>query len=81
MAIATDVLKWISAIVDDVEHHETPDEGTAEKMHKWMKDGVVLCTLINKVYPGSVKNIATSKMAFKQVIITHYYYGWAIQMV
>ena len=61
----------------EVDDHETPDEGSSEKMQEWMKDGVVICTLINGLCPGSVKKINTSKMAFKQVIkLIINNYGW-----
>jgi len=35
--------------------------------NEWLKDGVVLCGLINALKPGSVKKVNTSKMAFKQM--------------
>jgi len=32
-----------------------------------LKSGVVLCKAMNKVFPGSVKTINDSKIAFKQI--------------
>ena len=34
----------------------------------FLRDGVVLCELINVIAPGSVKKINTSSMAFKQMV-------------
>lgn len=65
--LSTDVLEWISALVGDIDDHQTPDDGGSENMFNWMKDGVVLCTLSNVLKPGSIGKINSSKMAFKQV--------------
>lgn len=65
--MSTEVLEWISAVVGDVGSHECPDDGGSDNMHEWLKDGVVVCTLMNVLKPGAVKKINTSTMAFKQV--------------
>ena len=36
-------------------------------VHEKLKDGVILCKLIEKLQPNSIKNINTNKMAFKQM--------------
>lgn len=38
-----------------------------QSVHEFLKDGVVLCHLINQLSPDSVKKIHDSKMAFKQM--------------
>lgn len=50
---------WLQAVVG-----ESFPPGT---FHEALKDGVYLCKAINKLSPGSVKKINTSKMAFKMM--------------
>lgn len=38
-----------------------------QSVHEFLKDGVVLCHLINKLSPNAVKKIHESNMAFKQM--------------
>eukprot|EP00620_Florenciella_sp_RCC1587_P000080 CAMPEP_0182600942 /NCGR_PEP_ID=MMETSP1324-20130603/91236_1 /TAXON_ID=236786 /ORGANISM="Florenciella sp., Strain RCC1587" /LENGTH=316 /DNA_ID=CAMNT_0024818851 /DNA_START=82 /DNA_END=1032 /DNA_ORIENTATION=+ len=53
-----EVQEWVSTVM------ETPWEGTFEE---YLKDGQVLCALINKISPGKIKKISTSKMALMQM--------------
>jgi len=43
------------------------DDTSSSGMLKALKDGSILCNLINAIQPGSVKKINESKMAFKQM--------------
>jgi hypothetical protein len=47
-----EILDWIEAVVGET-------IGTSEPFEKVLKDGVVLCKLINKLIPGFVKKINT----------------------
>ncbi|XP_033636700.1 muscle-specific protein 20-like [Asterias rubens] len=49
---------WIKAVVG---------EPLGDNFHEALKDGTMLCKLINVLQPGSVKKINTSKMAFKMM--------------
>eukprot|EP00112_Aurelia_sp_Birch-Aquarium-sp1_P006769 Seg1740.3 transcript_id=Seg1740.3/GoldUCD/mRNA.D3Y31 product="Muscle-specific protein 20" protein_id=Seg1740.3/GoldUCD/D3Y31 len=39
----------------------------ADAVHEKLKDGVILCNLVNRIKPESVKKINTSTMAFKMM--------------
>lgn len=54
------VEEWIQAISG-----EQRPEG--ESIAAWLKDGQVLCKLVNTIKPGIVKKVNTSKLAFKQM--------------
>lgn len=62
--LAREAMDWIESLV--------PGSGVggiseADSIQEKLKDGVILCNLINYLQPGSVKKINTSKMAFKQM--------------
>lgn len=61
--LALEAMEWIK------EH--LPDEDCvcqeSDEVHEKLKDGVILCKLINAIEPGSVKKFNESKMAFKQM--------------
>ena len=57
-------MKWIGSFVDDAGLDGVTGP---ENVHEKLKDGIILCKLINKFQTGSVKKINESKMAFKQM--------------
>jgi len=56
------VVEWIVSMLNC----ERPASGK-DAVHAWLKDGQVLCNLINIIQPGSIRKINTNKMAFKQM--------------
>ncbi|MCL4151548.1 UNVERIFIED_CONTAM: hypothetical protein GTU68_048657 [Idotea baltica] len=50
-------MEWISAVLGEKLPPGNPDD--------ILKDGVILCNLMNKLAPGSVKKIQTSGGSFK----------------
>lgn len=60
--LASEAAGWISAI-----QGTTPANSSPDAIQEWLKDGKVLCNLINALQPGSVPKINESKMAFKMV--------------
>ncbi|XP_063720780.1 myophilin-like [Symsagittifera roscoffensis] len=57
-----DVREWMGAVTGEPLDGEGPDQ-----LHSVLRDGTYLCNLVNKIQPGSVKKMNTSKMAFKQM--------------
>ncbi len=57
---------WINQVAQP--DPELEIDGNPNTFHEGLKDGVLLCKLINTICPGSVKKVNTSKMAFKQVM-------------
>ncbi|XP_053208287.1 muscle-specific protein 20-like [Panonychus citri] len=55
--LESEILQWIAAIVG-----EPLPAGSFEDV---LKDGIILCKLMNKLAPGSCKKIATSGPSFK----------------
>ncbi|KAF2354364.1 Calponin domain [Trinorchestia longiramus] len=58
---AEQVLEWIKEVLKE----DINTSGDADNFYEILKDGQVLCRLINTLKPGSVKKIQTSSMAFK----------------
>ncbi|XP_072283713.1 transgelin-2 [Pyxicephalus adspersus] len=59
------LVQWISGQCGN--QFGQPEEAGKAGFQKWLKDGVVLCHLINSLAPGSVAKIQSSAMAFKQM--------------
>merc|ERR1719174_668746 len=57
--LETQVRRWIEIV--------TGEKCLGKSMHEWLKDGIVVCKLANKVSPGSIKKINTQAMPFKQM--------------
>ena len=53
-----EVQKWIEAVVNEPFPHDKPYEDA-------LKDGVILCKLMNVLSPGSIPKINTSGANFK----------------
>ncbi|CAH1983871.1 unnamed protein product [Acanthoscelides obtectus] len=59
--LASECLQWINTITND--NH--PTSGDMDNFYEVLKDGTVLCKLVNTIKPGIVKKVNTSTMAFK----------------
>jgi len=62
--LAKEALDWIKSLVPNADVECSYEE---DAVHKKLKDGQILCQLINALEPGSVPKINTSTMAFKQM--------------
>ncbi|RUS90131.1 hypothetical protein EGW08_002098 [Elysia chlorotica] len=58
---------WIEAVLGEPIAGDSNEPLGMNKFHGVLKDGTVLCRLINAIKPGSVKKINASPMAFKQM--------------
>jgi len=58
---ANEVLEWIKLITDEAIN----TSGDADNFYEVLKDGTLLCRLVNVIKPDSVKKINQSTMAFK----------------
>lgn len=59
--LAAESLEWIKEITSE----PINTSGDPDNFFEVLKDGVLLCKLINCIKPGSIKKVNESKMAFK----------------
>lgn len=58
---AAEALYWIKAVLKE----DIKVDGSQDNFYEILKDGQVLCRLMNVLRPGSIKKISNSTMAFK----------------
>jgi len=58
---ANEVLEWIKAVTNE----DINTSGDADNFYEVLKDGTLLCKLVNEMKPDSVKKFNQSTMAFK----------------
>lgn len=59
--LAAESLEWIKEITSE----PINTSGDPDNFFEVLKDGVLLCKLINCIKPGSIKKVNETKMAFK----------------
>lgn len=59
--LAQESLEWIKAITEE----DFSVSGDMDNLYEVLKDGTLLCRLVNHIKPGSAKKINQSTMAFK----------------
>lgn len=59
--LAAECLEWIMEVTGEPINMS----GDMENFYEMLKDGVILCKLINALEPGRIKKVNESKMAFK----------------
>merc|ERR1712217_410235 len=68
-AMEKKVVEWIEIV--------TGEKKGDQDFGDWLKDGQVLCHLVNGIQPGAVKKVNTSALPFKQMENITYYTDWA----
>ena len=58
---AAEALEWIKVVTGE----NINTSGDMDNLHETLKDGVLLCKLINQLKPGTIKKVNVTTMAFK----------------
>ncbi|GFR86814.1 transgelin [Elysia marginata] len=64
---ARDVLGWMEAVLGRKLHPDVASIDSQQDLAKVLKDGIVLCDLLNVISPGAVRPAKKSKLAFHQM--------------
>lgn len=59
--LAAESLEWIKEVTGE----PINTSGDMDNFFEVLKDGVILCKLVNALQPGTIKKVNESKMAFK----------------
>lgn len=62
--LAIEALEWVAAVLQDPALFDDRTDNVRQYVQEKLKDGLILCKLINKIRPGSVKKINAGKMPF-----------------
>uniref|UniRef100_T1INE2 Transgelin n=1 Tax=Strigamia maritima TaxID=126957 RepID=T1INE2_STRMM len=65
---ALEAIRWVEQVTEHKLEPPKPEEGFKDQLDvaAVFKDGITLCTLINRLHPAAVKKINTTKAPFKQ---------------
>jgi len=63
-ALEQEAMEWIVYWLPELSAEKPQGQ---KNVHQWLKNGRVLCQLINKISPGSVRKINKNNMAFMQM--------------
>ncbi|XP_014677110.1 PREDICTED: calponin-3-like [Priapulus caudatus] len=66
MNLAKEALTWIEEVTGRNLESPRGDFKDQYDVQEALKDGQALCELMNIIFPGSIKKVNTSKLAFKQ---------------
>ncbi|XP_065071512.1 myophilin-like [Rhopilema esculentum] len=65
--LANQALNWVEAVLEENLFDDRDEANLKKYVQDQLKDGTILCRVINKLSPGSVKKVNASKMAFKMM--------------
>ena len=65
---AHEAAAWVAAVLQ-IE----PPADCEDTLHLWLKSGELLCEVLNRVMPGTIRKVTTSAMPFKQMENIAYY--------